>query len=1293
MALAEDILTRRPEADMVRSLGLVTERTRDAFASREVLREYINMKLQTLGFEPVDSNCSICIGSSTVGSTIGTPNPAQIRRAPGAAPTSTPAGEQVTVSSIAHDLLTSLRGATVCLTKHLSPVDARVQRFIDANLRLSALPASIRDGLQLPAQVNCFTMDRCGVAFELSTPFNANYYKASGTEAVHIPQGLLANPESDKRTTVGTFHVSEGHLPIPFDKRAVPTLTFAYLLYHALHPPTATLALPYTGTLPEAKRCHCWCSAYLTPVVQPGVNKDFPQKHMEVRFFAPGAYVSNLAFAELIFGNAGDPNLPENDLWLQPERNIGVTTCIIIAPHLRKLRKKDVGLPHIDQATERQRRDGMCWASEDELYNGGSAFKVCYRSLDGVSITLVADTYYGYTKKEIKTQISFAANIRGNAEEEHSGGCISFMARSWGRAFRADDRSVGLVLREDDFIPAGILSSTSRASLGFPGACRTFSEMRRLLAPSQHPVARYDKARGVLIDALYPRSIVYVPETMHIELAHRAISWTHPESGEEIKETMMAHVDYVLPNGYRVRLLRHPVSHTWMLRGTSADNVCNFHKPFTVSGGGKSEISKSVLDAITSGSFYVADFDRLVEDVEAVFHYDYTTRFRDGTVKSETRHILSSDRTLGSVIKLLTVDAELYTDEYNRWLHDLYKQKPDVLGFIFVLKALYRPSWGDFDSWKTQFRVDKTNGTTGHTIIFQDAPLQVNYLRVGSERDETGQWRWRNYRLRADYYPNQKIQTEDDISASTVVRVPELAEYEESLRPVVPSVHSAEYDNGNRPRGEGSISKKSYKFVSNCEYRFFQRPDDCVHPGIDKQCEFDMSRCEGRTFITNFEKISRRECEQIAADVMSLEKFSEPMQEFIKSFAAGEYPDEDYCVISALPRITGMNDGHPVRTANVRYLQDRQEWREPFRMEKYACEIALRLARGIPLEKPVYMPVSLVVPGRRLNPKDGDIRPLAVFNPMHYQELPELFMDLIPCLTGKSPSTTGAGVEGALTKGPFNSLLPIVDLNNCFLSLVLTGTPCFSTAAGYIGHKLKVDHDLSLIIPEVLSRMSPEERDPAYLIEHKYLEKVEDFEHQGKLIPASILGYRITWAFVKTFFSRVFDAVYTIFEKEHMKPELQGLDAFADGILNIRESQLRVIDQYFADGSVDEAVPPLKHLLHICKYGEYNGLNLHSPEFRKMFTRDYVIESEWYRERLVAKQAQDVKMIEANIRYIHEFAKNEATAAEARRRGLCADRIMIDAVARRDYLVSDEYLDALEGTLGVQVWANLDPKK
>ena len=83
--------------------------------------------------------------------------------------------------------------------------------------------------------------------------------------------------------------------------------------------------------------------------------------------------------------------------------------------------------------------------------------------------------------------------------------------------------------------------------------------------------------------------------------------------------------------------------------------------------------------------------------------------------------------------------------------------------------------------------------------------------------------------------------------------------------------------------------------------------------------------------------------------------------------------------------------------------------------------------------------------GRRNNPPtQAGIPALCVYGPIHYQELPELFMEFICSLTGKSPSTTGAGSEGALTKGPFNALPAIVDLNAALLSYILTGPAGFS---------------------------------------------------------------------------------------------------------------------------------------------------------------------------------------------------------------------------------------------------------
>jgi hypothetical protein len=53
--------------------------------------------------------------------------------------------------------------------------------------------------------------------------------------------------------------------------------------------------------------------------VCPAVPGFCSEKRMEIRFFAPGNLVSNLDFVESVFGNAGDPFLPQNDAGLDPE--------------------------------------------------------------------------------------------------------------------------------------------------------------------------------------------------------------------------------------------------------------------------------------------------------------------------------------------------------------------------------------------------------------------------------------------------------------------------------------------------------------------------------------------------------------------------------------------------------------------------------------------------------------------------------------------------------------------------------------------------------------------------------------------------------------------------------------------------------------------------------------------------------------------------------------------------------------------------------------------------------------
>src|SRR4029453_26631 len=119
------------------------------------------------------------------------------------------------------------------------------------------------------------------------------------------------------------------------------------------------------------------------------------------------------------------------------------------------------------------------------------------------------------------------------------------------------------------------------------------------------------------------------------------------------------------------------------------------------------------------------------------------------------------------------------------------------------------------------------------------------------------------------------------------------------------------------------------------------------------------------------------------------------------------------------------------------------------------------------------------------------------------------------------PSTTGAGSEGALTKGPFNALCATADLNNALVAMILTGYSGFSTAAGWIGAHHRFDYDFSLLIPRLGCPISPGEGAPGRLIADGMLEPLSDYEFEGRAVLASRLGYRITSQFVRTYFGRV----------------------------------------------------------------------------------------------------------------------------------------------------------------------------
>jgi len=364
---------------------------------------------------------------------------------------------------------------------------------------------------------------------------------------------------------------------------------------------------------------------------------------------------------------------------------------------------------------------------------------------------------------------------------------------------------------------------------------------------------------------------------------------------------------------------------------------------------------------------------------------------------------------------------------------------------------------------------------------------------------------------------------------------------------------------------------------------------------------------------------------------------------------------------------------------NVRYLQKRPDLVNP--REGHIAQMGVRLARRMPARAPVHWVVDAMLSGRRNNPPQPGIRPLAVYGPIHYQDLPELFMDFIASLSGKSPSTTGAGSEGALTKGPFNALTYTADLNNALVSFILCGHDGFSTAAGFIGPDRRVDHDVSFLMPEIWCRLSPRERDARWLIARGYLEPVRDFTHNGQHVPASRLGYRITARFLHAYLGKIFDDPLGIFDEAMLRPETQDLDAFVDGVLHIAEMHQKVALGYLADGSVEDACPPLKALLHVMAEGRYEGKDLSHPDIRTLFPRESLLASDWYRERLGIKQRRDAALFRRHVDYLEDFLADADVRCEPDGIARCRAALAM-ARAKLAEAESPDYLDSLWGGLG-----------
>ena len=184
----------------------------------------------------------------------------------------------------------------------------------------------------------------------------------------------------------------------------------------------------------------------------------------------------------------------------------------------------------------------------------------------------------------------------------------------------------------------------------------------------------------------------------------------------------------------------------------------------------------------------------------------------------------------------------MYSDEHNAWLDRI---PVHVKELVYVVKRAYRPEWGE--DWRSHFSVVIINGRQGNSLRLDGTKITVNMLRVGFNTDGS----WRLFGLRHDFAPATKVQTQDDITASTVVPGSLI----------------------------GQDPSRSYKLVENCENLLFQRPDDAIHRGYDKQAERDLST--PGTFISNFQPLTRADAIAMRDDAVAFSAFSAPMAQMI----------------------------------------------------------------------------------------------------------------------------------------------------------------------------------------------------------------------------------------------------------------------------------------------------------------------------------------------------------------------------------------------------------------------------
>jgi hypothetical protein len=146
------------------------------------------------------------------------------------------------------------------------------------------------------------------------------------------------------------------------------------------------------------------------------------------------------------------------------------------------------------------------------------------------------------------------------------------------------------------------------------------------------------------------------------------------------------------------------------------------------------------------------------------------------------------------------------------------------------------------------------------------------------------------------------------------------------------------------------------------------------------------------------------------------------------------------------------------------------------------------------------------------------------------------------------------------------------------------------------------------------------------------------------------------------------------------------MDIFAESMETILDAHRRAAELVIKSDEIKQAIPPLHALLHITAYGDFDGMKLQDKTFRQMFDYDYVINSDWYLERLKCyKNAQIDHLTEGRARLQDICESHDMIDEES------ADIIenRLDNIEKElSFVRSPAYLQAIIGTLGKHVQQN-----